>query len=87
MTTTISTVVRFIFNSSERLPTRLPRMRRTPIATERAGLPYVPMNDNEGTIPQQIAHLESMATTCARTSGRRGPNFNPGPATRRSRSR
>jgi hypothetical protein len=35
----------------------------TPIATERAGLPYVPVNDNEGTIPQQIAHLESMAST------------------------
>jgi len=43
------------------------------------------MNDNEGTIPQQIAHLEAMASTmredlCKRNSLR-------SPETRGSRSR
>jgi hypothetical protein len=34
-----------------------------PLQPNVTGPPYVPMNDNEATIPQQIAHLEAMAGT------------------------
>jgi hypothetical protein len=43
------------------------------------------MDDNDGTIPQQIAHLEGIAPRCAMPSMKRGRDCRRSPATRGSR--